>query len=320
MSMSLRAMQCFVAVVSTGSISRAAETLHVAQPALSLLIRNLEEDLGVVLLHRSARGVTPSAAGSRMLAHAREILGRIDAARADVREDANAPRGAVSVAMSMSMAKLLTVPLLRFSLEHWPGVYLKIIESSTGYIPGFVSSGHADLGLTFSDDASTDLSFQHLIDEELVVVSPPAGARGRKPRPADLRALPAMSLGALAQLPLVLPGNPHSLRRLLDRYQQRERVEFRVIAEANAIPQLIELAQAGVAHTILSYEAVRQEAEHGKVVLHRIGRPRMTRPVYLCRSDVLPLSMAASAVADRIGRIIADCRTAAAAPAPARVR
>ncbi|WP_454695206.1 LysR family transcriptional regulator [Achromobacter aegrifaciens] len=312
MSMSIRAMQCFVAVVSTGSISRAAAALHVAQPALSLLIRNLEEDLGVVLLHRSARGVTPTAAGSRMLAHAREILGRIDAARADVREDLKAPRGTVSLAMSMSMAKLLTVPLLRFSLEHWPDVYLKIIESSTGYIPGFVSSGHADLGLTFSDDASVDLRFQHLIDEELVVVSPPSVTPGKRPAPAALHALPVMDLQALSGLPLVLPGHQHSLRRLLDQYQQRERAEFRVIAEANAIPQLIELAQAGIAHTILSYAAVHQEAARGEVVLHRIVTPRMARPVFLCRSDVLPLSMAASAVADRVSRIIADTRPGAA--------
>lgn len=303
MSMSIRAMQCFVAVVSTGSISRAAAALHVAQPALSLLIRNLEEDLGVVLLHRSARGVTPTAAGSRLLAHAREILGRIDAARADVREDINAPRGTVSLAMSMSMAKLLTVPLLRFSLAQWPGVYLKIIESSTGYIPGFVSSGHADLGLTFSDEASVDLRFQHLIEEELVVVSPPA-AKPSKRAASDLAGLPSITLRALSALPLVLPGNPHSLRRLLDQYQQREQVQFRIIAEANAIPQLIELAQAGVASTILSYEAVRQEAARGLVVLRRIARPRLTRPVFLCRSDVLPLSMAAAAVADRVARII----------------
>ncbi|WYX30701.1 LysR substrate-binding domain-containing protein [Achromobacter denitrificans] len=110
----------------------------------------------------------------------------------------------------------------------------------------------------------------------------------------------------------MLPGNPHSLRRLLDQYQQRERVEFRVIAEANAIPQLIELAQAGVAHTILSYEAVRQEAQRGEVVLRRIGASRLTRPVFLCRSDVLPLSMAAAAVADRLARIIADAHPAAA--------
>ncbi|CAB3633399.1 HTH-type transcriptional regulator HdfR [Achromobacter mucicolens] len=310
MSMSIRAMQCFVAVVSTGSISRAAAALHVAQPALSLLIRNLEEDLGVVLLHRSARGVTPTAAGSRLLAHAREILGRIDAARADVREDINAPRGTVSLAMSMSMAKLLTVPLLRFSLAQWPGVYLKIIESSTGYIPGFVSSGHADLGLTFSDEASVDLRFQHLIEEELVVVSPPA-AKPSKRAASDLAGLPSITLRALSALPLVLPGNPHSLRRLLDQYQQREQVQFRIIAEANAIPQLIELAQAGVASTILSYEAVRQEAARGLVVLRRIARPRLTRPVFLCRSDVLPLSMAAAAVADRVARIITSAGPAA---------
>ena len=317
MSMSIRAMQCFVAVVSTGSISRAATALHVAQPALSLQIRNLEEDLGVVLLQRSARGVTPTAAGTRLLAHAREILGRIDAARADVREDLNAPRGTVSLAMSMSMAKLLTVPLLRFSLAHWPGVYLKIIESSTGYIPGFVSSGHADLGLTFSDEASVDLRFQHLIDEELVVVSPPLAKRGKhgkhgKRASSELAALPTITLRALSALPLVLPGNPHSLRRLLDQYQQREQLEFRVIAEANAIPQLIELAQAGVAHTILSFEAVRQEAERGLVQLRRISRPRLTRPVFLCRSDVLPLSLAAAAVADHVARIITDAGPAAA--------
>ncbi|WP_424625845.1 LysR family transcriptional regulator [Achromobacter marplatensis] len=308
MSMSIRAMQCFVAVVSAGSISRAAAALHVAQPALSLLIRNLEEDLGVVLLHRSARGVAPTTAGTRLLAHAREILGRIDAARADVREDLTAPRGTVSLAMSMSMAKLVAVPLLRFSLAHWPGVYLKIIESSTGYIPGFVSSGHADLGLTFSDDAAVDLRFQHLIDEELVVVSPPPPRTRAKPRAVELDALPTMGLQALAELPLVLPGNPHSLRRLLDHYQQQEHAAFRVIAEANAIPQLIELVQAGLAHTILSYEAVRVEAMRGDVVLHRIKKPRMTRPVYLCRSDVLPLSMAASAVADQVSRIIVDGR------------
>jgi DNA-binding transcriptional LysR family regulator len=308
MSMSIRAMQCFVAVVSAGSISRAAAALHVAQPALSLLIRNLEEDLGVVLLHRSARGVAPTTAGTRLLAHAREILGRIDAARADVREDLTAPRGTVSLAMSMSMAKLVAVPLLRFSLAHWPGVYLKIIESSTGYIPGFVSSGHADLGLTFSDDAAVDLRFQHLIDEELVVVSPPPPRNRAKPPVVELDALPTMGLQALAGLPLVLPGNPHSLRRLLDHYQQQEHAAFRVIAEANAIPQLIELVQAGLAHTILSYEAVRAEAMRGDVVLHRIKKPRMTRPVYLCRSDVLPLSMAASAVADQVSRIIVDGR------------
>ena len=140
-----------------------------------------------------------------------------------------------------------------------------------------LSSGHADLGLTFSDEASVDLRFQHLIDEELVVVSPPAAkSRSVKKPAADLHALPAISLRALSELPLVLPGNPHSLRRLLDQYQQRERVEFRVIAEANAIPQLIELAQAGVAHTILSYEAVRQEAQRGEVVLRRIGASRLT--------------------------------------------
>lgn len=292
-------MQCFVAVCSAGSISGAATRLHLAQPALSLVIRKLEEELGVTLLRRTSRGVMPTAEGVRMLAHAREILERIEAARADVRDDRNTPRGAVAIAMPMSMARLLTVPLLRSCLANWPDVYLKIIEASTGYIPGFVSSGHADLGLTFGDEGSPDLQFQHVMDEELVLVSPPQGKRAA-------RAMPGITLDRLAQLPLVLPGEPHSLRRLLNRYQQDKGVRFNVIAEANAIAQLVQLAAAGVAHTIVSHASARQEAERGEVSLRRIRPQPLWRPVYLCRSATLPLSMAALAVGDKIAGLLAE--------------
>jgi LysR family nitrogen assimilation transcriptional regulator len=303
-STTLRAMQCFVGVCAAGSISRAAATLHIAQPALSLVIRNLEQDLGVALLNRTARGITPTAAGSRFLDHAREILGRVDSARADVRGDALMPRGKVSLAMPTSMANLLVVPLLRHTLSTWPDVYIKIIEASTGYIPGFVSSGHADLGLSFSNEASLDLRFEHIMDEELVVVSPPRTARKVGPRSVSLAGLPTMQMESLKDLPLVLPAAPHTLRRMLDAYQQQAGVDFRVIAEANAVAQLIQLASAGLAHTILSYTSVRHDAEQGRIVLHRVKKPPMRRSVFMCRSDTLPLSLAALAVANTVTSIL----------------
>lgn len=301
MTISVRAMQCFVAVCSCGSISAAAARLHLAQPALSLVMRNLEEEMGVTLLQRSSRGVTPTAAGLRMLAHAREILGRIEAARNDVRDDQSVPRGTVALAMSMSIARLLTVPLLQFSLAHWPGVYIKIIEASTGYIPGFVSSGHVDLGLTFSDEGGVDLQFEPVVEEELVLVSPP----GTPIDPAvRVDGKPGVTVAQLADLPMVLPGEPHSLRRLLERYQHHQNLRFQVIAEANAIAQLVHLAAAGLAHTIVSLASCRQEAERGEVVVRRIGPQGLRRPVFLCSSSTVPSSIATRAVAEKVKMLL----------------
>lgn len=307
MAITLRALQCFVTVCSTGSISRAATKLHVAQPALSLAIQNFETELGVPLLHRTPRGVTPTAAGSRMLAHAREILGKVDEARADVRDDLTLPRGTVSVAMPTSIAKLLTVPLLRFSLSAWPDVYLKIIEASTGYVPGFVSSGHADLGITFSESDAMDLDYRHVADEELVVVSPPQTIkRASQPLAGGTTKVKAkrITLKELERLPLILPGGQHSLRQLLDRFQLERGLTFNVIAEANAIAQLVQLASAGIANTIVSVASAADEAAREEVLIRRLAPEPLMRPVFLCRARALPASLATLAVAEKITELL----------------
>ena len=78
-----------------------------------------------------------------------------------------------------------------------------------------------------------------------------------------------------------------------------------MLAEVNAIPELIALAAAGVGCTILSYASVHAEVRNGWLSAARISHPAVSRPVYLCRSATMPLSIAASAVLDLLGEIVA---------------
>lgn len=294
MSVDIRALRYFSTVAMRGSFSRAAEQLHVAQPALSLQVRRLEESLGTRLLERQPRGVALTPSGEKFLAYADDILRRLEAACDDMRASAAEPVGTVSVGMPQSMAKLLTVPLVRQALRRWPKVALRMVELNTGYVPEFIAAGRIDIGLVFFAQTAHPLRMRHLVDEELVVVGP-AGRFARLDRRSWSRA-GQVSLAEIARLPLVLPMTLHSLRELIETYTQRRRLRLNVVAEVNAIPQLIDLVGEGIGYTILSYPSVREAIARGEVSAARIHQPPITRPVYLCRSASVPPTHAVAAM------------------------
>jgi len=306
MPVDVRGLRSFLAVIAAGSVSRAAQVLHLAQPALSLQIKRLEEALGVALFTRGHKGVTPTAAGLRLESHAREILRKLDMACEDVRNQAANPEGHVAVGLPQSMAKILTVPLVQEALRRWPKVSLRIIEMSTGYIPNHVLSGHLDMGLTFQADSGSGLLFEHWVDEELVLVAAP-GRLGASRRRSAAKVSPragTVRLRDLHRYPMILPASEHGLRVLIDNHMRDHGVELTVLAEVNAIAQLIALAAAGIGCTILSYASVQAELRNGSLSFARIGKPAMSRPVYLCRSATLPQSIAASVIQGLLTEIV----------------
>jgi hypothetical protein len=118
------------------------------------------------------------------------------------------------------------------------------IELSTGYIPSYLTTGHINLGFMFGKTEGAGLLFEHLVDEDMLLLgspnqlSPVVGARWNR--------VQEVSFSELHRFPMILPSGIHSLRTVIDSYQASERVALNVIAEVNAIPQLIELAGAGI--------------------------------------------------------------------------
>src|SRR6202050_1572346 len=106
--MQFRQLRYFVKIVDAGSCSRAASVVHVAQPALSQQVAELEERLGVMLLQRSARGVLPTAAGGILYKEASAILHQLDQLPGIARSDDGQPEGTVSLGVISSLAPRLT--------------------------------------------------------------------------------------------------------------------------------------------------------------------------------------------------------------------
>ncbi|MBL8571274.1 MAG: LysR family transcriptional regulator [Phreatobacter sp.] len=299
--MDARTLRYFTAVADDGSFSRASERLGIAQPALSLQVRKLEAELGVELLWRTGRGVVPTAAGAKLLTHAREILRRLDVAREDLRGEAAQPIGRVAIGLAQSLAVALTVPIVKEVVRAWPRVSLLINQGSTGYIPGWLRSGHLDLGFMFQADTGQGLHYQPLVDEELFFVGPAQSLPIEAGHGATTGAFP---FADLKHYPLILPARMHSLRELIDGYARRSGVNLHVIAEVDAVPQLKDLAMAGIGHTILSYSSVRDELASGRLSGARIVEPLVERSVFLCRLASVPPSNAVRAVEDLVRRTV----------------
>lgn len=294
MPIDLRDLRHFLSVAAAGSISRAAEMQHMTQPALSVLIRQLETQLGTPLFERLPKGVSLTDAGERLRVHAKDILLRTELAFEEISQQARVPSGHVAVGLPQSLARFLTVPLVAHVLKHWPQIRLQIIELSSGYIPDYLQNGEIDIGMTFGQDERRELQYTALIDEELVFICSPALMREHLGAASVRRK--SIRLSEMCGFPMILPTRTHSLRIRLEDYLQRAGQKLTIAAEVNTTPQLIGLAASGVGATILSYSSVVGESSSSKVCVLHVGSPRLTRSVYLCTNPSTPKTMAVMSV------------------------
>src|SRR5690606_10662864 len=121
-TMKIRQLQYFIRVVEMQNITRAAESLHIAQPALSQQISLLEEELGVKLLMRRAKGVTATTEGNLLYRHAQTILRQVENTKSLLNKSNNQISGKVSIGLASSTARLISLPLLTAAKKSYPSV------------------------------------------------------------------------------------------------------------------------------------------------------------------------------------------------------
>ncbi len=206
----LRQLEYLVRVVDEGSFTRAAELLHVSQPALSHQVRALERAVGGALLERLPRAVRPTPMGRALLPHARAALAEAERARCAARRAAGLERGEVQVATVYSVTLGILPPVLRAWHRAYEGVRVRLFEHRhADELEQAMLAGQADLAIG-PPPPSWDGPVRPLGEEEFVVVLPPGD-------PAVPAATTQVGLGRLATRDWVHYAPGHGLAEVLDR-------------------------------------------------------------------------------------------------------
>ena len=153
----LRRLQYFVAVARERNFTRAAERLHVAQPALSRQVRLLEQELGVQLLHRTTHQFELTEAGAALLDRGPAVLASVDELWRDIRAYGIGARGRVLVAYGASASYETAPRLLQALTEHQPGIEFATAVKSVGEIVNGLRAGSIDVGIVRCPPRMDDL-------------------------------------------------------------------------------------------------------------------------------------------------------------------
>jgi LysR family nitrogen assimilation transcriptional regulator len=200
--MDLRQLRYFVTVAESGSISAAAQLLHVAQSAISRQMKTLEEDVGGELFRRSVAGVALTDSGTMLLERARFILREVESAANDVSTFSQGMRGVVRMAAPASVGRALYVPTVPQFRKQYPHVQLELSESPTDDVLHRLLTGTLDLGIVSNPGAQENLTFTPLIQEETVLLCPPGSplSRRRSVAAARLRSEPIIISAGLRRI------------------------------------------------------------------------------------------------------------------------
>lgn len=141
----LRHLRMLLTLAETGNMSQSAATLNTTQPALSKWLRELEEDIGLPLFERHARGLRPTVHGAALVEHARRIDAHLDTARDDMRAMRDGGSGQVAIGTSGASAAD-TVPLAMAQLlQHLPGARVRLVESTMNLLMPQLVRGELDI-------------------------------------------------------------------------------------------------------------------------------------------------------------------------------
>lgn len=282
----IREIECFLAVVDHGGITRAASTLYLAQPSLSQIIRRLEAELGIELFRRVGRGLVLSPAGEAFVGPARQVLRDLANARAVAAGYQGLEGGRVDLAISASLtSSFLAAWVGDFRRKH-PKIALRLTQhdGDTDEIVTLIRSGAAELAYTVRPVSRQGVECRHIGQGEIVLALP-LGWGENLPEPVPIE--------MLAGLPMVVDrGFGQSY---LATIRDAHGIEPDVVVDISESGDLLPLLAAGAGAALLPMRQAMEARRRGATI--RMLEPAPARDIYAI-TPTTPLTPQAQAFLD----------------------
>jgi DNA-binding transcriptional LysR family regulator len=290
-------LKTLIHVAELGSLSKASDRLHIAQPALSRQIRLLEKELGVQLFARHGRGMVITEPGREVLDHAVRIMAELDAIRVSASEGRASFKGTVVVGTTPTVAEIVTVPLVRRIREAHPRLGIRFVSAFTGHLLDWLQRGELELAVSYDPAPVRSLRVIPVMMENLLLVS--AGREGLSlERP--------VRFARLASKELILPSPRHGLRAIVEDCARRAGIALRATIEADSFAAMVDLVRGGFGSTVLPLAPIYALVRRGVLCAAPLKDPTPARKLVLAYPSDRPVSPAARFVGDTFMAIAAD--------------
>lgn len=284
--MNLHLLRTFVSVVALGGFTRAAEAIHVSQPAVSRAVKELEDHFGMALIERGSSPVQCTEAGTILYRHAQAIFALEQAAEAELKSLHGLEQGSLVVGASRTIATYMLPQLIARYLDMHPNIVIRTVSDNTHAIEQRLLSYELDIALVEGPIPDERIELLDWREDEMVILA------SAKQLFSDRQPMTAERLGDMRW---IMRETGSGTRDVAQRLLREVGIEVRQMLEVGSNGAVVQCVAAGVGITMISLEAARDQLDLGRVATIEIAGFRPRRPLYRAKVRDRPMSAAAKA-------------------------
>ena len=260
--MTLRHMQIFIEVFRHMNMSRAAESLHLSQPAVSLAISELEKYYGIALFDRIGRRLYVTEAGKRFYSYALHIIATFDAMETGIRNWDFL--GQLRIGASISLGTRLLPRIIQSFSAEFPDIRVQVTVNSSETIESMILSNDLDLGLGEGLIHAAEIEADPFFEDRLVMIcalSHPLAQRRR------------ITLQEVIHQPFLLRELGSGTREFFDAFLQARQMKIEPLWQSTSTRAIVSAVEAGLGISVLPYEIVKDDIQNNQVAIIELDQP-----------------------------------------------
>ncbi|MEK4358441.1 LysR family transcriptional regulator [Paenibacillus sp. FSL M7-1455] len=283
MDINMEWYRVFYWTAKLGSLTKAAEELHITQPAISHTLKQLEGSLGGPLFFRTTKGVTLTAEGQVLFKYVEQAIRLLETGTKKIAEMQNLLHGEINIGASDTLCKHYLLPHLERFHALYPDIRVHVTNRTTPETLTLLKEGKIDFGIVNMPVADPKIDFRHsLVLQDCLVGNRQFASLAGSPFPLE----------KLSQYPLLLLEPGGSTRNYLDEYAKSNGVELKPEFELGSLDLLVQFAQSGFGLTFIASHFIAEELASGKLVEVPLVPPIPQRHVGIATLKGVPLSAA----------------------------